>query len=370
MLAMAALSAAAQKSPRAFVIVGYVFPRNSPLTPGQIDARFLTRINYAFAVVQNGRLGLGSQVDAANLALLTSLRMQNPSLTVLISAGGWLGSGEFSDISLTAQSRKVFADSAVDLLRRYDLDGLDVDWEYPGMPGAGHPFRPEDQHNFTLLLSDLRARFNQEENKTGRKLLLTIAAGASGNYLAHTEMKEVQRYVDTVNLMTYDYAMPSVDASTGHGAPLFANPAAPRQDSTDASIRAFEQAGVPPGKILLGVPFYGRMWEQVADSNHGLFEPGKPVPGDSVSFSTIEQTMLGHGFTRYWDAAAAAPYLYSAERQEFVSYEDAESLAAKCAYLKTRKLGGAMFWQYLDDPSGALVQAMAYALGQEPRSAQ
>jgi chitinase len=365
-LALAALVAVAQESPREYAVVGYVFPRGSLLAPGQIDAHNLTRIDYAFAAIESGRVVEGSQVDGQNLAVLTSLRKQNPSLTVLISVGGWLGSADFSDVALTSETRKRFVESTVDFLRRYNLDGLDVDWEYPGMPGAGNTFRPEDKHNFTLLLQDLRARFDQEEKATGRKLFLTIAAAAFSDYLAHTEMEQVERYVDTVNLMAYDYAMPSARALTSHNAPLYANPAAPSQLSAEASVRALESAGVPSRKILLGVPFYGYVWGQVADRNHGLFQPGKPAPGNFAPVSDIEQSMLGHGFTRYWDEAAGAPYLYSAELQEFVSYEDAESLTTKCAYIKTHKLGGTMVWQYLDDPSGALLETMTRALGQSP----
>jgi chitinase len=363
----AALGANAGESPRQFAVVGYVFPHNNLLTAGQIDARALTRVNFAFAVIKDGRMVEDTTADAQNLAFLTGLRKQNPSLTVLVSVGGWLGSGGFSDAALTAESRKTFADSAAEFLRRYDLDGLDVDWEYPGMPGAGHAFRAEDKHNFTLLLECLRKRFDEEEKANGRHLVLTIAAGASEDYLAHTEMKEAQRYVDTVNLMTYDYSMASMDATTGHSAPLFTDPAAPRHESADASVRAFESAGVPAGKILFGVPFYGHIWGQVADRNHGLFQPGKPVPGDFAPFNTIEQNLLGHGFTRYWDETASAPYLYSAEQQQFVSYEDAESLADKCSYVKTRGLGGVMFWEYLDDPSGVLVQTIDRALGVQAR---
>jgi chitinase len=65
--------------------------------------------------------------------------------------------------------------------------------------------------------------------------------------------------------------------------------------------------------------------------------------------------MLNHGFIRYWDPIASAPYLYSSEKQIFVSYEDPESLAAKCRYVLTHKLGGVMFWDYSGDPSGTLL---------------
>jgi chitinase len=80
--------------------------------------------------------------------------------------------------------------------------------------------------------------------------------------------------------------------------------------------------------------------------------------------------MLGHGFTRYWDDAAVAPYLYNAETQEFVSYDDAQSLAAKCAYIRTHNLGGVMFWHYSDDPFGVLLETINRALRQTPANAR
>ena len=121
-------------------------------------------------------------------------------------------------------------------------------------------------------------------------------------------------------------------------------------------------AGVPAKKILLGAAFYGHVWGGAADRNHGLFQPGKSAGKDSVPYSAIRQDMLGHGFTRYWDDAASVPYLYSAEAQEFVSYDDAQSLAVKGAYVKAHQLGGIMLWEYLDDPSGLLLHAIDRAL--------
>jgi chitinase len=360
--AVSALCAAAATRPSVPMVVGYVFPQNAALEPGEIDALSLTRINYAFANIEDGRMVTGFAEDAKNFASLTALKRTNPSLTVLVSVGGWLWSTNFSDVSLTPQSRKVFIQSVVDFLTRYDLDGLDIDWEYPGMVGSGHPFRAEDKQNFTLLLKELRLRFDRETKRSHRKLYLTIAAGASDEYLAHTEMAEVQRYVDTVNLMAYDYYEPGSDAITGHHAPLFTNAADPKKVSGEASVLAFERAGVPAAKILLGLPFYGHVWEEVAEANHGLFQAGKPVPKGYAPYSLITETMLGHGFTRYWDSTALVPYLYSPEQRIFVSYEDPESVAAKCQYVLTNKLGGVMFWDYSGDPSGTLLGAINLSL--------
>ncbi len=172
----------------------------------------------------------------------------------------------------------------------------------------------------------------------------------------------MQRYVDTVNLMAYDYVEPGSDPLTGHHAPLFTNPADTRGNSGDASVRAFEQAGVPAAKILLGLPFYGHVWGEVADRDHGLFQPGKPVPKAYAPYSVIMGSMLNQGFVRYWDPVSSAPYLYSAEKQIFVSYEDTQSIAAKSNYVLAHKLGGVMFWDYSGDPSGVLLQAIQSSL--------
>lgn len=348
------------------VIAGYVFPQSGEIHLDQVDARKLNRINFAFAQVVGGRMVVANANDELSLAHVTQLRRQNPALTVLISVGGWLGSGGFSDVALTAQSRSIFIQSTIDFLKQHNLDGVDIDWEYPADAGSGNKFRAEDKQNFTLLLKELRERMTLESKATRRRMYLTIAAGASDDYLAHTEMAKVQQYVDSVNLMAYDYYVADVDATTGNHAPLLTDPADPKKMSANASVKAFEAAGVPAGKIILGVPFYGRVWEHVADAHGGLFQQGKPSATGSLAYSQIKDTMLGHGFMRYWDAAAQAPYLYSKEQQEFVSYEDAESLGAKCHYITSHGLGGVSFWSYFNDPSGELLSAIDAGLEKRP----
>ena len=359
------LSFGAARTPAKLEVTGYVFARGTALTPGQVDAKYLTRINYAFANIKDGRMVLGAPTDAQNFAQLTALRTANPRLTVLVSAGGWLWSQNFSDMALTAQTRRVFEDSVMEFLAQYDLDGLDIDWEYPGLPGAGHPYRAEDKQNFTELLKELRSRFDAESKKTGRRLYLTIAMGSGDEVIAHTEMRKVARYVDTVNLMTYDYYEADSDPTTGHHAPLFADPADPKKASSDATVREYEKAGVPAEKMLLGVPFYGRAWGDVEDKNHGLFQPGKTVAGFNGQYSAIAASLAGQGFTRYWDDAAKAPYLYNAEKHIFVTYEDPDSLAAKCKYVREHKLGGVMFWEYFGDPQEKLLETIDKGLGEE-----
>ncbi len=175
-------------------------------------------------------------------------------------------------------------------------------------------------------------------------------------------MLKVQKYVDTVNLMAYDYYEPDSDKTTGHHAPLFTNPADPKRISADASVREYEKAGVPAEKIVLGVPFYGHVWGEVADQSHGLFQPGKPVPNAFSNYANIAREMLHNGFVRYWDSMASAPYLYNPVTRTFVSYEDVESVTLKCRYVREHKLRGVMFWDYSGDSNGALLDAINMGL--------
>jgi chitinase len=141
-LALLAVAAAGQPAaapqPRA-VVIGYVFAQERLLAPNEVDAAKLTHVNYAFANVKDGLVVEGFARDAENLRVLTGLRARNPQLKVLVSVGGWTWSKGFSDAALTAESRRRFCESAVAYVRRHDLDGFDVDWEYPGLRGDDNP---------------------------------------------------------------------------------------------------------------------------------------------------------------------------------------------------------------------------------------
>jgi chitinase len=245
------------------VIIGYVFAQDRVLDPATIAADKLTHINYAFANIKDGRVVEGFANDDANYRVLTSLRQRNPNLKILVSVGGWTWSKDFSDAVLTKESRAKFVESAVDFVRRHDLDGFDVDWEYPGLPGDGNVNRPQDKQNFSTAMAELRTALDKEGAARGRHLLLTFAAGASSNFLEHTEMDVVQASVDYVNLMTYDFREAEWEPQAGHHSNLYTHPDDPHHMSADRAVREFLAAGVPARKLVLGVPFYGRAWGDV-----------------------------------------------------------------------------------------------------------
>ena len=340
------------------VIIGYVFPRDRVIEPAEIAADKLTHVNYAFVNIEKGVV-VEAPRDAENLRALTGLRSTHSHFKVLVSVGGWTWSGGFSEAAATAESRARFVASAVDFVRRHDLDGFDVDWEYPGLPGNGNPHGPQDKANFTLLMAELRAALDQEGRARGRRYLLTMAAGAFPRFLEQTEMERVAGYVDFVNLMTYDFRIAGSDPLAGHHANLYRHP----QDdgsSADGAVRDFIAAGVPTGKLVLGVPFYGRAWGGVGGdaSVQGLYQPGGPLVGDAIEtgYEKLAADLVGrNGFGRHWDAASQAPFLWNPERRVFISYDDPESLKIKCRYIRDKGLAGSMFWEYFADRSGALL---------------
>jgi chitinase len=355
-------SALAQTAPARPVIIAYVFPRNELIVPSEIAVDKLTHINYAFADVKDGVIVEGFARDADNFKVLADLRRQHPHLKVLISVGGWTWSNNFSDAALTAESRRRFTESAIAFVRRHDIDGVDIDWEYPGLRGNNNIHRPEDKENFTAMMTDLRQALDAEGRVRGRQYLLTFAAGASPDFIAHTEMDKVQGVVDFVNLMTYDFR--TSDPVAGHHANLYLHPADTKKRSVDTAVRDFIAAGVPPAKIVVGVPFYGRAWSDIKGEGTGPYQPGsRPADRIETKYGAMAATLIDRGgFVRMWDSQAQAPYLWNKDTRTFISYDDPESLRLKSAYIRDKGLAGAMFWEYSGDATGVLLDTLFTSL--------
>lgn len=338
--------------PKPYVIIGYVTGKG--WTKEQIEARKLTHINYAFAVpALNGELAPLTPRDSANLAALTALRAINKNLKILISVGGWGGCRYFSDAALTPESRRAFARSAVALLKKHRLDGVDIDWEYPGQVGAGNIFRSADKQNFTLFLKALRDHLDEQGRADGRTganhYLLTAATGADTAFVSHTELGKAQQYLDYVNIMTYDLYHGN-DTVTGHHSNLAQSAKGNHaRNSVADAVEGHLRAGVPADKLVLGLPFYGRGWADVNDRDHGLYQPAAGKHS-FISYDKLADRYINkNGFVRYWDADARAPYLWNAASRTFISYADEESLAHKIAYVRAKHLAGVMFWEYIYD---------------------
>jgi chitinase len=347
------------KRPR-YEVVGYVMASQPGglVDANSIAASKLTRINYAFFVLKNGVIVERRDHDGENVQALVGLKKTNPQLQVLISVGGGSGSAGFSEMAFTAEGRKKFIDSAVALVEKYGLDGVDVDWEYPGYTHTPNMIvRPEDKQSYTLLLKDLRLRLNKEEKRLHRPLVTSSATGATQIWLDHTDMRSAAKWMTSVNMMCYDWYSAAAK-NTGHDSPLYTSAADPRQISIDNAVKLNLAAGVPRRKLVIGVPFYGRKWFGVDATNNGLWQPVKAQGAGSIVFKDVVPLINAQGFVRYWDDTARAPYLYNTTTKTFITYNDAQAEKTRTEYVKKMKLGGIMFWQYSGDPDNILLDAI------------
>jgi chitinase len=334
-------------------------------TPAVIHPEKLTHINFAFArITPAGQAAVADGDFEASLLHLVALKTANPRLKVIVSIGGWMADG-FSDAALTDASRSLFADSAVELLRRFSADGIDIDWEYPGQGVAGIKYRAEDRQNFTRLLKVLREKLDVASAAQGRtgggRYTLTIAS-ADREYFDHTEMDKLHKYLDWINVMSYDF-FNSLTPTTGHHAGLYRAAAAlPTDRDADDSVKQHLAAGIPPEKIVLGVAFYGRGFTGVEPIDNGLRQHYERFEG-AHDYSELAGKFIGkQGFVRYWDERAKAPYLWNSASRTFISYDDPQSIRIKARYVKAHHLGGMMFWELSEDRNDELLDVIARSM--------
>jgi len=331
-----------------------------------IDVSGITHINYAFGNIRNGEAVFdttkidGKRLTTDDIVKLNGLKAKNPKLKVLVSIGGWTWSKGFSDAALNAESRDKFAKSCARFVKEYNLDGIDLDWEYPNQSGAGNTHRPDDVHNFTLMLKAVRQELDllADEQGENKHYLLTIATGADQIYVDNTELGELDKYLDFLNIMTYDFYN-GWHKVNGHHSNLY--PSAKPELDMNSVVNAIDlhvKAGFPANKINLGIPFYGRIWNGVEVTGDDILFNKAETVGMGIDYIDFCQNINANGYTRYWDDQAKAPYLWNAEEKTFISYEDEESIALKVEYLKKRGLGGAMFWEYSADSDKKLLNAL------------
>lgn len=356
------------------VLVGY-FPQwgiyNDPpyfakdlITSG--SAPLLDQLNYAQGLIVNARCAVADPNADLNLAYtkansvdgsvddpasplrgsfhqMQELKKLYPKMKILISLEGKAHS--FAEAA-QPENRAAFVSSCIDMFVRGHLaaginapgifDGFDLDWEYP---------EPEDVPNYLALLQEFRKQLNAA--RPG--LRLTIAAGPSPAMYHGVDFAAVANVVDLVGLMNYDYIGPW-HKETGFHAPLYSE----HSGSADRTVRAYEDAGVPAEKLLLGIPFYGYSWNSVGTDNHGLFQPGEAVHQDRP-YRYI-QTLIASS-TVYRDPMAQAPWLFDGDT--FWTYEDAVSARFKGEYVLQHRMGGVMIWELGDDSSdGQLLKAV------------
>lgn len=351
--------------------------------PWQVPAEKLTHINYAFVNVKDGECVLadawadkdirflqngdkdsyeGETAPAyfGNFRQLNMLKEKNPDLKLLLSLGGWTLSKGFSDAALTPDSRAKLVTSCVNMMQTYGFDGIDVDWEYPAIPGdTGHVYRPEDTPNSTALFAEFRKQLDVAADTNNAEHYLLTAALPAGSYGASQfQLKKLAKILDWANLMTYDFSGPW-ESKTGFNAALFAPSNAPSAGTDSLSaVKYYLKNGFKASQLVLGVPFYGHSWAQAANTQNGLYQTatnaGAPAGAEGAGTVTYRE-ILKDGYLsnpewkQLWHNTAKVPWLYNPTTQGFISYDNPKSMEYKTRFIKALGLGGAMFWEITQD---------------------
>lgn len=301
------------------------------------DPYLLDYVIYAFALI-NGDGSL-SVYSTKHLEELANLRTFNPELQVILAIGGW-GADGFSDAALTAKSRFEFAREVQKWVRTYDLDGIDLDWEYPGSSAAGIKSRQQDRENFTLLIEALRMVL-------GEDAWISVAGIADSSYIRNVEIRKISNFIDYFNVMTYDFTAGSTgNDGDKHQSNLYPSPLGLNGISVDTYVNNLVNAGMPPEKIQVGLPFYGR---------RGM--------STTMSFDNIRNNYINRGnYNVQWDNEAKAPYIIDANGNFLLSFDNEQSIYYKGQYALENCLGGLFSWQSNFDQANILARTMNYAV--------
>ncbi len=333
------------------IVLSYFTEYNESLP----DVTLLTHINYAHGRFKNPSTGDGGIVitesKKAPIAKVVALKSDNPNLKVCLMIGGWGAHADgFSMMARDANKRTEFCKSVKSLLDKHKLDGVDIDWEYPTQSADNETgCDPTDTQNFNLVLEELRATL-------GTSKIISFASSSSAKYV---DWKTAMKYLDYVNVMTYDMGA----APNGHNSPLHKSGRFNHR-SWDESIAAHVNGGVPKDKQVMGIPFYGKSKKNPTDAEK-IFEYSVKyyeIP-DILNKETYRNKPLARKVTRQWEPTSMVPFLTDEAGVNVLSYDDPESVAAKGLFVKNNGLLGAMFWEYRYDTSDhALNKAVVNAL--------
>ncbi|KAF2085692.1 glycoside hydrolase family 18 protein [Saccharata proteae CBS 121410] len=314
------------------------------LPPSSLNFDVISHAFYSFAHVKpDGTVYLSDEwaddqidVDGTRgcLRSFAALKEKYSVLRVVLSVGGGgAGSATFPAAASTEESRNTFARTAKELLLRYGLDGIDIDWEHPSDPTEGA--------NYIRLLSTLRTFLPSS------RFTLTTALPAGEWALRHINLAHASQYLDLINVMAYDFAGPWIP-TTEHHAQLFA-PRAPHNQhcttSCNSAISYFTSHGVPANKLLLGIPAYGRSFLNSSGVGHSY-------AGHAGQEGTFEYRDLPRpGAREFVDEKVGAAYCVGGDGG-FVTYDNRETVKMKAGYVRDNGLAGMFFWTGTGDKSG------------------
>lgn len=306
------------------VVLGYVLDRYTTLP----DPNLLTHLIYGFADFNETYDRIRIKYPE-RLKSLSSLKKQNPKLKVILGISSSRREG-YSEMCSDDSKRRNFAKSCKQVLQDYNLDGIDLDWEFPTTEAGGHTASPDDKENYVLFVKMLRSEI-------GKDKWISIYSNNTGGWIDFDGMIP---YLSYVNVSGYN-----LDCAPLHHSNLYPSNICGSW-SISKVIERHRSKGIPYEKMLLGIPFFGRC--------------KSPLPS-YVEYKDFFK--FADGYTYEWDVEACAPFLKSADGMLAIGFDNEKSIKYKCDYIKDIGLSGVFYWHYdADDNNNSLAKAIANEL--------
>ncbi|XP_047377282.1 chitinase-3-like protein 1 [Sciurus carolinensis] len=320
--------------------------------PDAIDHSLCTHVIYSFANISNNEIDINEWNDVTLYGMLNALKIRNPNLKTLLSVGGWnFGSERFSRIASNTQRLRTFIKSVPPFLRAHGFDGLDLSWLAPG--------RRNKQLHATLI-QEMKAEFAKEAQAGAERLLLSAAVSAGKVDIdSGYDIAQISQHLDFISTVTYDFHG-TWRGTTGHHSPLFRGQEDTRSyrfSNTDYAVGYMLKRGAPANKLVMSIPIFGRSFT-LSSSETGV---GAPISGPGIPgrFTNEKGFLAYYEICEFLRGATVHRILgqlvpYATKGNQWVGYDDQESVRNKVQYLKNRQLAGAMVWALdLDDFRGS-----------------
>ena len=349
-------------------------------TVWDVPAENLTHLFYAFArLEEDGRVevdnkdlalkakypdGKGVKGVKGHLGQLVELKKAYPHLKTIASIGGWELSMHFSGLAKTKEGRIKVARNAVEFMRKYEFDGVDIDWEFP-VVGSKYKDKqcPEDKKNYTLLMQEIRNELDLWGSIDGKKYLLTSALTVSPYRQKHLEIEKLSKLFDFINVMVYDMHGRWVKDKTGHLSALYPSKAIKGIDpniSGDAGIKGYLKGGFAPKQIMLGAPLYAAGWKGVNHEARGCYQDAKALAyGGTIHKGYFEWNYIvpnllekqGDKYKLEFDADSKSAFVWAEDVDggTWITCPSKKSYQAKIDYVREYGLGGMFFWDVSND---------------------
>lgn len=221
-----------------YYVVGYLPSYRDITTIPDVKFRMTNVVIYAFYGVNSSGTLTAPSSGTTLAATVTKARANNAKILLGINDGSGDGKTNFKNMASTAAGRTNFIKSIMTVVRANNLDGVDMDWEFPSTSDGSDV-------TFTALMKELSDTLHRDARYY---LSAAITAGKYAGGIRDAIRNEIFPYVDFFNIMAYD------DFSTS-------TPYRQHSDYTLATVCLnywLTTRSMPASKAVLGIPAYGR----------------------------------------------------------------------------------------------------------------